>query len=149
MIYGNISSAESMAFPEGKIKQCLEYAKSENILSFEPGTYKIEGDDLFVNIVSYETKKAEERFWEAHKQYLDVHLMLNGQEQIDVGFIQNMTVKDYVEQDDFLPMDGEKQASVVMNPGDFLVCYPEDGHRTAVAVKEPEQIKKAIFKVRI
>lgn len=149
MIYGNISSFGNAAFPEGKIKQCLEYAKSENLLSFEPGTYKIEENDLFVNVVSYETKTAKERFWEAHKQYLDVHLMLDGQEQIDVGFTRNMAVRDYVEQDDFLPMDGEKQASVVMNPGDFLVCYPEDGHRTAVAVREPERIKKAIFKVRI
>jgi len=149
MIYGNINSVRDGIFPEGKIKQCLEYAKSENLLSFEPGTYKIEGDNLFVNVVSYETKPARERFWEAHRQYLDVHLMLDGQEQIDVGLIQNMAVKDYVEQDDFLPMEGEKQASVILTPGDFLVCYPEDGHRTAVAVREPEQIKKAIFKVRI
>ena len=37
-----------------------------------------------------------------------------------------------------------------METGDFLVCYPEDAHRTAVAVDgKPETVKKAIFKVRI
>lgn len=101
-------------------------------MSFEPGTYKIEGDNLFVDVASYEIQKAEERFGETHKQYLDVHLMLEG-----------------LEQGDFLPMDWERRARLAMNPDDFLICYPEDGHRIAVAVREPEQIKSAIFKVRI
>ena len=61
-----------------------------------------------------------------------------------------MNLKDFVEKDDFLPMNGEKNSSVVLTDGDFLVCYPSDGHRTAVqAGEKPEQIKKAIFKVRI
>ena len=59
-------------------------------------------------------------------------------------------LKEFVEKDDFLPMDGDKNSSVVLNKGDFLVCYPSDGHRTAVKAKdEPETIKKAIFKVKI
>ena len=75
--------------------------------------------------------------------------MLNGQEQIDLNFIENMEQKEYVEKDDFLPMDGEPNSHAVLRAGDFLICYPEDGHRTAVAVNESEKIKKAIFKVRI
>mgnify|MGYP000149249255 CR=1 FL=1 len=59
-----------------------------------------------------------------------------------------MELKDFVEKDDFLPMDGEKNSSVVLTDGDFLICYPSDGHRTAVQVQEPETIKKAIFKVK-
>lgn len=54
-----------------------------------------------------------------------------------------------MKKDDFLPMDGEKNASVILGEGDFLICYPSDGHRTAVQVGEPETIKKAIFKVKI
>ncbi len=68
--------------------------------------------------------------------------MIHGNEQIDLNFIQNMELKDFVEKDDFLPMDGEKNSSVVLTDGDFLICYPSDGHRTAVQVQEPEAIKK-------
>lgn len=92
--------------------------------------------------MEYTTTTAEERFWEAHRQYLDLHLMLRGTEQIDLNFIQNMDVKEFVEKDDFLPMDGEKNSSVILRDGDFLICYPSDGHRTAVAVDGPETIKK-------
>ena len=44
--------------------------------------------------------------------------MIHGNEQIDLNFIQNMELKDFVEKDDFLPMDGEKNSSVVLTDGD-------------------------------
>lgn len=116
---------------------------------YKKGSHEIDGKRLFVNIVEYETVTAAKRFWEAHKEYLDIHLMLEGEEQIDMNFLPNMDVKDYVPEDDFLPMEGGKNGSVILRKGDFLICYPSDAHRTAVAVEEPEQIKKAIFKVRI
>ena len=105
--------------------------------------------ELFVNIVEYETTTPENRFWEAHRQYLDLHFMLRGPEQIDVNFIDNMEQKEFVEKDDFLPLEGDPISHVVLNAGDFLLCYPADAHRTAVQVGAPAAIKKAIFKIRI
>ena len=149
MIFGNITNLQEYPFLEEQIKKCFTYATENDLLSFEKGSHEIDGDRLFVNIVEYTTTQAEERFWEAHRKYLDVHMVLRGQEQIDLNFIQNMDVKEYVEESDFLPMDGEKNSSVVLREGDYLICYPSDGHRTAVAVDGAETIKKAIFKVKI
>ena len=149
MIYGNIGQMCDYGFLEERIKECFAYAKKHDLAGFEKGSHVIDGEDLFVNIVEYTTTDAESRFWEAHRQYLDVHVMLRGTEQIDIGFIENMEQKEYVEKDDFLPLEGGKSGSVILRDGDFLICYPADGHRTAVAVDGPETIKKAIFKVRI
>ena len=149
MIFGNVRNLEEYPFLEENIKKCFAYAKEHDLKSFDKGSYSIDGTRLFVNVVEYTTTTAENRFWEAHRQYLDVHLMLQGTEQIDLNFIQNMDVKEFVEKDDFVPMDGEKNASVVLKEGDFLICYPSDGHRTAVAADTPESIKKVIFKVHI
>lgn len=149
MIFGNLRHLEEFGFLDEKIKVCMAFVKDNDLLNFEKGSYKIEGDDLFVNVVEYETTAAENRFWEAHKQYLDVHVVLAGTEQVDLNFIQNMNLEPYVEADDFLPMSGEKNASVILKKDDFLICYPSDGHRTAVAAGGPECVKKVIFKVRI
>lgn len=149
MIFGNINHLEEFGFLEDSVKKCFAYLKDHDLASYEKGTHEIDGERLFVNVVEYTTTAAENRFWEAHKDYLDVHVMLKGQEQIDVNFIQNMELKEYVKKDDFLPMEGEKNASVVLREGDFLVCYPSDGHRTAVQVEGAETIKKGIFKVVI
>ena len=103
---------------------------------------------MYVNVVEYQTAFAEERIWEAHKKYIDLHLMLCGQEQIDLSFIQNMKLNEYVEKNDFLPMVGAKNCSVMLRAGDFLVCDFSDGHRTGIAVEGKESIKKAIFKIK-
>jgi YhcH/YjgK/YiaL family protein len=134
---------------EDGIFECFNYAKENNLSAYDRGCHEIDAKRIFVNIVEYETVKPEDRFWEAHREYLDVHLMLEGTERIDLNFIQNMDVKEYAAKDDFLSMDGEKNASVILKPGDFLVCYPTDAHRTAVAADKQENIKKAIFKVKI
>lgn len=149
MIFGNIRNLSEYDFLDSQIQECFAYAKEHDLLSFEKGTHEIDGDRLFVNIVEYTTTTPEERFWEAHRQYLDIHVMLDGPEQIDVNFIENMEQKDFQPEGDFLPLEGEPNSHVVLNEGDFLVCYPHDAHRTAVKVKEPKTIKKAIFKVRI
>ncbi len=149
MIFGNIQNLREYLCMEDGIFECFNYAKENNLSAYDRGCHEIDAKRIFVNIVEYETVKPEDRFWEAHRQYLDVHLMLEGTERIDLNFIQNMDVKEYAAKDDFLSMDGEKNASVILKPGDFLVCYPTDAHRTAVAADKQENIKKAIFKVKI
>lgn len=149
MIFGNIKNLHEYDYLPVGIKKCFEYAASNDLLGFEKGSYKIDGDNLFVNIVEYETTDVENRFWEAHKNYLDLHLMLDGKEQIDVNFIGNMEEKEFVEKDDFLPLEGDKNGHVILEKDDFLVCYPNDAHRTAVKVNNPQKIKKAIFKIII
>lgn len=149
MIFGNVRNLKEYLCMEDGIFECFNYAKENNLSAYDRGCHEIDAKRIFVNIVEYETVKPEDRFWEAHREYLDVHLMLEGTERIDLNFIQNMDVKEYAAKDDFLSMDGEKNASVILKPGDFLVCYPTDAHRTAVAADKQENIKKAIFKVKI
>ena len=150
MVFGNISDLKDFSWLEEGVQKAFEYAKTHDLLSYEKGRHDIDGENLFVNIVEYETTAPENRFWEAHREYLDLHFMLRGPEQIDVNFIQNLRQEEYVPKDDFLPLFGDPNSSVVLNEGDFLLAYPADAHRTAVAVDgKPAVIKKAIFKIKI
>lgn len=149
MIFGNEKHLSDYPFLDSAVKECFEYAGKHDLLSYEKGSHPIDGERLYVNIAEYETTTPENRFWEAHRQYLDLHLMLKGEERIDIAFIENMEQKDYVEKDDFLPLEGTPAAAVALDEGDFLICYPQDGHMTGLAVNEPVKLKKAIFKIRI
>lgn len=149
MIFGNVDQLEDFDFLSDKIKACFAYVNTHDLMSMEPGFHEIDGDDFFVNLCEYTTMSVEERFWEAHRAYLDIHFMVSGAEQIDMCFIENMQQKEYQPKDDFLPMDGEPNGHVILREGDFLVCYPRDGHRTAIRVGESQKIRKAIFKVKI
>ena len=61
----------------------------------------------------------------------------------------NIVEYEFVEKDDFLPLEGEKNGHVILEKGDFLICYPNDAHRTAVKIEDSQKIKKAIFKIII
>lgn len=150
MIFSNrLYASRNRDMLEEKILKCLDFARENNMGQMENGSYPVDGDKVYVNIASYETMPAEERKWEAHKKYVDIHYVLDGTEQIDLNFIDSMEQGVYVEPDDFLPLEGEKNASVVMGPGDYLVCFPEDGHKPGVMTDKPCHIKKGIFKVKI
>lgn len=149
MIYGNIKNKDEYSFLPQNLKKCFDYIQNNDLSKLEKGSYEIKNKDLFVNIVEYETTTEDNRFWEAHKNYLDLHFIINGEEIINVNFIDNMEQKPFVEQDDFLPLEGDKKTSVVLQKDDFLICYPNDAHMTAIQVENPTNIKKAIFKVKI
>ena len=63
---------------EDGIFKCFNYAKENELSAYDRGCHEIDAKRIFVNIVEYETVKPKDRFWEAHRQYLDVHLMLEG-----------------------------------------------------------------------
>ena len=88
MVFGNIRDLEDYGYLEEEILKCFAYAEKHDLMSYEKGSHEIQGDHLFVNIVEYETTETENRFWEAHRNYLDLHLMLEGKERIDINFIR-------------------------------------------------------------
>lgn len=149
MIFGSTTNLEEYAFLEDKIKACFDFYKENDMENMETGIHKIDGDDLFVNIVEYDTTTPENRFWEAHKEYLDLHLMLLGEEKINLNFLKEMEVLDYDPEGDFQAANGEKNSSVDLKVGDFLICYPNDVHMTALQIDDPVYTKKAIFKIKI
>lgn len=149
MIFGNIKDEKRYSFLGPAVRKCFEYYNAEDLLGREKGSYPIDGDNIFVNIVEYETVDRSQKKWEAHKDYLDIHMILSGEEIIDVNFIDNMTQGDYVKAEDFLAVEGEVTSYGICRPGDFMICYPEDGHKPGVKVDAPQKIKKAIFKVRV
>lgn len=149
MIFGNVKDQETYRFLPDKIQTCFSYINNEDMEAMDTGTYVIDGENLFVNIVEYETKDKEICKWEAHKKYIDIHVLLKGQERIDLNFIDHLKMGAFVEKEDFLPLEGNESCIVKMAPNDFLICFPEDGHMTGIVAAEPERIKKAIFKVQI
>lgn len=149
MIYGNLQTAQTYSFLEEAIQACFQYAKEHDLAEYEKGSYEIDEDRLFVNIVEYETTTEDKRFFEAHREYLDLHLMLRGEEKIGVNFIHNLEQGEYKKDEDYLAITGKVKTLVTLTEEDFLICYPEDGHMTALQVTEPRKIKKAIFKIRI
>ena len=149
MIYGSIHHEKTYAFLPARIKQALAFARTHDLAALPTGRNEIAGDDLYVNIAHYTTGERSEKIWEAHRAYIDIHVLSEGTEIIDVSLIERMQTHPYEEDKDYVPADGAVTSSTIMRPGDFLICYPEDVHRSGVKVDEAAPLKKGIFKVRV
>ncbi len=151
MIFGNIKDIELYSTMGKEIQKCLKYIKENDLSNLSKGVYEIEGKDFFVNIVEYDLKNDEDRFWEAHRVYLDVHFMIYGNERIKLNFLDTVDIKGYDINNDFVSFNETKKCSsyVDLKDGDFLICYPTDVHKTALKIDCSEYVKKAIFKIKL
>lgn len=60
-----------------------------------------------------------------------------------------LTEFDRVEANDFYAYRGPAHYRLALDPGNFLVVFPNDAHRIKMELERPERVSKVVFKVRI
>ena len=119
----------------------------------ENGKYPLEGGAYAV-VSEYVTKAVEDAKFESHKKFIDVQLILSGKEIIGVMPTERMRLGKCIgeynpEKDVELYREcGEYEANV-LEPGDFLILYPEDGHMPGVHADGPSEMKKIVLKIPV
>ncbi|HEV1480400.1 TPA: YhcH/YjgK/YiaL family protein, partial [Streptococcus pneumoniae] len=88
------------------ITKVKEFLNNHDISKDKGGIHKI-STDFFYNIIDMETTTEENRPWESHKEYYDVHYLLNGEETILYNFLSQMELSEYKVDDDWQQMNGE------------------------------------------
>lgn len=149
MIYAKNSDALTYRGIHPNLDMALERITEEFLSSVGEERVEIKGSDVYATRFTYETIPEEESFFEAHKNYLDIHLMLEGSERVEISPPETLTEFNRVEANDFYAYRGEGQYRLVLSPGDFLVVFPNDAHKIKMRVDGPETVTKAVFKVRI
>ena len=106
----------------------------------------LEDDALYVTRFDYETVPEEESFFEAHRRYLDIHVMVKGSETVKIA--RPELLEEFTHEGDFWGYHGEAEQSIRLAPGDFLVVFPGDAHRLKIMTSEhPEAVSKVVFKI--
>lgn len=62
MVFGNIRDLKDYSWLEEEVLKCFKYAQEHDLMAYEKGSHEIDGDDLFVNIVEYETTTPQNLF---------------------------------------------------------------------------------------
>ena len=147
MILDKLSAANAYRGIHPRLDGVLDRLNETFLATVGPETMELEGDKLYVTRFTYETLPREETFFEAHKRYLDVHLMVQGEERVELASPGGLTLFEH--QGDFYAYRGEAEQSLVLRPGSFLVVFPEDAHRIKIQVNGPETVSKVVFKVLV
>lgn len=147
MILANISDANAYRGIHPRLDRVIDCLNDAFLDAVGTETQKLEGDRLYVTRFNYETLPRDDTFFEAHRQYLDVHLMASGEERVEIASPNGLTLFEH--KDDFYAYRGEAQHSFVLRPGMFLVVFPDDAHRIKMQVNGPERVSKIVFKLSV
>lgn len=148
MIFDRISNVASYFGINQELDLGLKHIQNIEFLTLAKGRNEVWDDQVFVNRIEYTTESEEHRVWEAHHDYLDIHLVFEGVEIVQISNISAMQeTKAYSRDIDAALFDGKPEISAQMRPGMFLVCFPQDVHRSGVMVDEPSDVKKIVCKV--
>ena len=150
MIYAKNADALAYRGIHPNLDLALEHITPEFLAALRDNQrVELKGDLVYCTRFTYETIPQEESFFEAHRRYLDIHIMVEGEERVDVNRPEDLKPTDAQEGNDFYAYQGESWHSTVLKPGEFLVVFPGDAHRIKVQVDGPKTVSKAVFKVCI
>ena len=146
MIIDNLTNAEKYIALHKDFKLVFDYLKNNNLETMNCAkNIKLRGEEVFFNLDEYETKQTQKL--EAHKKYIDIQVVITGEEYMGYTNIDNTTVtEEYDKNRDVMFLDGNVDKVLATNKN-FIIFYPEDAHMPALSVTESKKVKKAIFKI--
>ena len=150
MILDTLNQAEKYFCLSPRIKMGLEYLQKTDFSQVQDGTYELDGRDVFVAVMSYNSK--EKGRFEAHEQYIDIQYIIEGNGEImgyaPVTELGEMT-EARTEKDIYFYDNAAEGIKLTVKKGMFAIFMPQDGHKPSCMLTVPEPIRKAVVKVRV
>lgn len=148
MIVSNLQNSERIESLHPLFKQLFDYVKTHDLLHTECGRIELAGDDLFINNVNPTCVSASNQVLEVHRDYIDVHILLEGKERIGWKAIEDVTdlKQAYQKEGDCALYSDTPTSFVDLLPGQFLIVFPEDPHAPVIG---EGKIRKLIGKVKL
>lgn len=134
MIVSNLQNSERIESLHPLFKQLFDYVKTHDLLHTECGRIELAGDDLFINNVNPTCVSASDQVLEVHRDYIDVHILLEGKERIGWKAIEDVTdlKQAYQKEGDCALYSDTPTSFVDLLPGQFLIVFPEDPHAPVI-----------------
>ncbi|MCM8711690.1 YhcH/YjgK/YiaL family protein [Clostridium sp. SYSU_GA19001] len=150
MIIAALKDAERYCYND-KMQRAFKFLKETDLQSLEIGRYSIEGDDIFALVQAYNTRKEEECRFESHQRYMDIQFIIEGVEKMSCIHVDRLvlTENDLIKGDKAFYKADCVGSELIVHKGDFVIFYPEDGHKACIAVDEPCFVKKVVLKVSL
>lgn len=148
MITGSLNTLQRTPLPAPLARIMAEVVKSVAHWGDAPlGKTEIDGLNLFCLVSEDLTEPTADRRGEFHQQYLDIQLLLRGEEWIGVGphdYVSNGADHPHP---DLWFVDDEQTSYLALQPGDFAIFWPGELHRPLCTFNQPAKVKKLVVKV--
>ncbi|MDO4436964.1 MAG: YhcH/YjgK/YiaL family protein [Coriobacteriaceae bacterium] len=150
MLATALSTATANDYLSERFRTAYDFLANTDLLALPLGRNEIDGDDVYANVLEYDTVPASDKELEAHRDYYDVQFVARGEELLQYAPADGLeTVQEYDEADDYcLLKTPVPVTSVALHAGELAVFAPEDAHKPGCTLSEPVHVRKIVVKVR-
>lgn len=133
----------------GLWNKAFAYLKEANLTGLKPGKYPIDGDNVYALVTEGPARSADTAKWEDHQQYIDIHHVITGKENMGLAPLTTATV--------ITPYDSGKDIGFYKAKGTFyesgnkvfFIAFPKDVHLPGIKIDgNNDPIKKIVIKVK-
>lgn len=149
MILADLSRNDYLKSLPPVFARLCQKLKNLDLANLELGWQDLE-EGIRMNVMSFETSPAEGKKAEMHRKFVDIQLLIEGEEMIEYGISQPDLAKydDYREEDDYQLTDAiENKNEVILKPNMFAIFLPYEPHKPGNAVNGNKTLKKLVVKV--
>jgi len=128
--------------------KAFAFLKEHDLSTMAPGRYTIDSNNVFAIITENPTKDFDSAKWESHRNYIDLHLVISGEEKIGAADMTKLTVTmPYDASKDLInySVDGNFYTAV---SGTFFLFFLSDAHRPGITTNGNKPDKKIVIKIR-
>ncbi len=150
MILDNIQQLKRYQVPQ--TEAILKFIATHDCVNLPDGEMEIDGRNLFVRIMSYAPKPADQNRFETHRINADLQYVAQGIELMQIVPSDALTpATDYDAKGDYQFYTAEKNITdLVVRQGEFTVFYPGEAHRPSCLYQNNKGlVKKLVFKIKI
>ena len=128
--------------------KAFAFLKEHDLLTMAAGRYAIDSNNVFAIITENPTKNLDSAKWESHRNYIDLHLVIAGEEKIGVAdFTKLIVTMPYDASKDIMNYSGDGNFYTA-TPGTFFLFFPSDAHRPSITTNGNKPDKKIVIKIR-
>lgn len=147
MIYDRIENISKYMGISKNLDKAFRFIQSTDLRSLPQGKTKIDGDNLFVNVMAVDKNQIDAEYFEVHKKYIDIHIDLDGTEIVQLGISGLEERAPIDDETDCGFYSSESHVSYILGEGRFILLMPGEIHKPMVRIPERELKKKCVFKV--
>ncbi|MGE6137927.1 YhcH/YjgK/YiaL family protein [Aeromonas rivipollensis] len=149
MIVGNLQQLDIALLPAPLMRLLSQPELSLHRLQQQAeGRHDLIDDTVFYLVSCPTTAEEASLKSEFHDRYLDIQIVLTGQEVIALSAAVSSPHDHQESKPDLLFLDNPTITTrLLLNTGDFAIFYPGEVHRPTCQVGTPARIKKVVFKI--
>lgn len=149
MIYDHLTYLSRYRGLHANIDRAIDYILTTDLGDLEVGRHEVDGEAVFFFVQDNQLNAEKNERYEYHKRYMDIQLVLEGEEFFRYCLDAVAEDAPFDEANDIGFAIGQHGHDLALTPETVVFVYPGELHQPSQQGRGGDRVKKCVFKVAI